>query len=74
MTAGKIVRWQLFTDEAVYRDLDRFILAAERVVNTVNRGEGTLGKLSKDPKLYNELHVGWHPTVQIATLPTAGGR
>jgi phospholipid/cholesterol/gamma-HCH transport system substrate-binding protein len=55
--AGKGTVGKLFTDETMYRDIDRFVLSAERVVNAVNRGEGTLGKLSRDPALYNELNA-----------------
>lgn len=49
-TVGK-----LFTDDAVYRELESFIRSAERVVNQVERGRGTLGRLNTDPALYNEL-------------------
>lgn len=55
--SGKGTVGKLFTDDAVFRDIDRFVQAAERVVNAVARGDGTLGKLTRDPALYNELHA-----------------
>ena len=54
---GRGTAGRLFTDEALYRDLDSFVQSAERVTDAINRGQGTLGKLSKDPALYNELRA-----------------
>ena len=31
---------KLFTDDSVYREIDRFVNAAERVTNAIARGEG----------------------------------
>ena len=53
--AGRGTVGKLFTDEAVYRDIDRFVSAAERVTSAIASGEGTLGRLTFDPKLYQEL-------------------
>jgi phospholipid/cholesterol/gamma-HCH transport system substrate-binding protein len=53
---GRGTMGKLFTDDAVYRDLDSFVKAAERVTNTINDGKGTMGKLANDPQLYNEMH------------------
>lgn len=54
---GKGTVGKLFTDDAVYRDLEAFIRSAERLVNQVERGRGTLGRLNTDPALYNELQA-----------------
>ena len=56
MRNGRGTMGKLFTDEAVYRDLDNFVKAAERVTNSINDGKGTMGKLATDPKLYDEMH------------------
>lgn len=48
---------KLFTDESLYKDLDAFVAASERVASTINNGKGTIGKLANDPKLYDELHA-----------------
>lgn len=57
LRAGKGTIGKLFTDEAVYEDLDKFVKAAERVASSVDQGKGTLGKLANDPKAYDELHA-----------------
>jgi phospholipid/cholesterol/gamma-HCH transport system substrate-binding protein len=49
-TLGKIV-----TDEALYRDIDRFVISATSVTKALNEGKGTLGSLMKDPAAYNSL-------------------
>ena len=40
---------QLFTNDALYRDLDGLVAAAEQVAQNVNSGRGTLGRLVNDP-------------------------
>jgi phospholipid/cholesterol/gamma-HCH transport system substrate-binding protein len=53
--AGRGTVGQLFTNETIYRDLERFINSAEQLTNTISSGRGTLGRLNTDPRLYNEL-------------------
>jgi phospholipid/cholesterol/gamma-HCH transport system substrate-binding protein len=53
--AGKGTVGKLFTDDGVYREIQGFVDAAERVTSAIAAGRGTLGKLTQDPKLYNEL-------------------
>ena len=53
--AGKGTVGRLFTDEAVYRDLNALIQSADRVANQIASGKGTLGQLTNDPRLHNEL-------------------
>lgn len=55
LRAGKGTVGRLFTDESVYRGIERFVRAAERVTENVAAGRGTLGKLAQDPQLYDEL-------------------
>ena len=43
--AGRGTVGKLFTDEALYRDIKRFVVAAEDVAQKVNQGRGTLGRL-----------------------------
>ena len=54
---GKGTIGKLFTDEAVYREFNALIGAAEGVVSGVNRGQGTLGKLARDDSAYRQLHA-----------------
>jgi phospholipid/cholesterol/gamma-HCH transport system substrate-binding protein len=46
---------QLFTNDSLYRELERFVASAEQVTDSISRGRGTLGRLNTDPALYNEL-------------------
>ena len=46
LRAGKGTAGKLFTDEALYRDLNRLVSAAEGVASNINRGRGTLGRLA----------------------------
>jgi phospholipid/cholesterol/gamma-HCH transport system substrate-binding protein len=55
LRAGKGTAGKLFTDDALYRELDAFVRSAERVATSVAEGRGTLGKLSNDDALYQEL-------------------
>ena len=57
LRAGKGTVGKLLTDEAVYRDFNSLIAAADRVAQTVASGKGTMGKFANDPKVYDELHA-----------------
>jgi phospholipid/cholesterol/gamma-HCH transport system substrate-binding protein len=46
---------RLFTDEALYRDMNALVHSADRVASQIATGKGTLGRLTNDPKVYNEL-------------------
>ncbi len=49
-TVGK-----LFTDDALYREFNALLGAAERVTRNIADGRGTMGQLANNPKMYNEL-------------------
>jgi phospholipid/cholesterol/gamma-HCH transport system substrate-binding protein len=68
LRAGKGTVGKLLTDEAVYRDLDSLISAADRVAKNIAGGKGTLGKFANDPKVYDELNAS------VANLVEPGGR
>ena len=53
---GKGTMGKFLTDEAVYKDLDAFLTASERVTRAIAEGHGSAGKLVNDPQLYNELN------------------
>lgn len=53
--AGRGTVGKLFTDEALYRDLNTLVQSADRVASQIAGGRGTLGRLTNDPRLYNEL-------------------
>ena len=54
---GKGTVGKLFTDDALYRDLNAFVASANGVSASINRGQGTLGKLTNDSKAYDELQA-----------------
>ncbi|MPY88032.1 MAG: MCE family protein [Luteitalea sp.] len=54
---GKGTLGKLFTDEALYRELNTLIGSADRVVANINRSRGTLGQLVNDPTAYQALRA-----------------
>ena len=48
MRAGRGTVGKLFTDDALYTEINAFVSAAEEVAANVNRGRGTLGRLANN--------------------------
>ena len=69
---GKGTVGKLFTDEAVYREFNALIGAAEGVVAGVNRGQGTLGKLARDDSAYRQLNAALTDLNQMTRSIRAG--
>ncbi len=57
LRAGKGSVGRLFTDDALYRDLQAFVASAESVAGYVRRGEGTLGQLVRNPTAYRRFEA-----------------
>lgn len=55
--AGRGTIGKLFTDEALYRDMNALVASAERVASNIAQGRGTLGRLTTDDALYRELNT-----------------
>jgi phospholipid/cholesterol/gamma-HCH transport system substrate-binding protein len=53
--SGRGTLGKLFTDDALYRDLNQLVASAERVATNVSQGRGTLGRLTTDDALYREM-------------------
>ncbi len=70
--AGRGTMGKLFTDEALYRELNAFVESANRVTDSINRGRGTLGKLTTDPKAYDELNAAMANLQDITRRISAG--
>jgi phospholipid/cholesterol/gamma-HCH transport system substrate-binding protein len=51
-TVGK-----LMTDEQLYTDLNRFVLAANELTDGIKQGRGTIGRLTTDPRAANALEA-----------------
>ncbi len=47
--AGRGTVGKLFTDEALYREVNAFVTAAEQVASTIDQGRGTLGTPGQRP-------------------------
>jgi phospholipid/cholesterol/gamma-HCH transport system substrate-binding protein len=56
MRAGKGTLGKLFTDDDLYREINKFVISAQEVAGTLSHGQGTLGMLIKDPAAYNRLN------------------
>lgn len=57
LRAGKGTVGKLLTDEALYRDFNNLIAAADRVAQNLATSKGTMGKFLNDPKVYDELNA-----------------
>jgi phospholipid/cholesterol/gamma-HCH transport system substrate-binding protein len=53
--AGRGTVGRLFTDEQLYREINRFVDAAEDVARNLSQGRGTIGRLTRDPAVANAL-------------------
>lgn len=53
--SGRGTVGRLFTDDALYREIQEFVAAAERVAEQLASGQGTAGRLIKDPAVYESL-------------------
>jgi phospholipid/cholesterol/gamma-HCH transport system substrate-binding protein len=69
---GKGTVGRLFTDDAIYREVEGFVRAAERVVTSINKGHGTIGKLTQDPALYQEIESSMRNLNQITSRIRSG--
>jgi len=55
--AGRGSVGKLFTDPALYNEMQQFSASAAVVAGYLRDGKGTLGSLAKDPAAYNELRA-----------------
>ena len=55
--SGRGTIGKLFTDEALYREINRFVDAAEDVSRNLSEGRGTIGRLARDPAAANALEA-----------------
>jgi phospholipid/cholesterol/gamma-HCH transport system substrate-binding protein len=55
--SGRGTVGKLFTDEALYRDLNSLVTSAEQVAQGLNTGRGTLGRLATNPAAAKSLEA-----------------
>jgi phospholipid/cholesterol/gamma-HCH transport system substrate-binding protein len=54
---GKGTVGKLFTDDQLYRDVDKFVDSAQVVAGYLSKGQGTIGMLVRDPAAYRQLNT-----------------
>jgi phospholipid/cholesterol/gamma-HCH transport system substrate-binding protein len=57
LRAGRGTVGKLFTDEALYREINRFVDAAEDTARNLSEGRGTIGRLARDPAAAKALEA-----------------
>lgn len=57
LRAGKGTIGKLFTEEALYKELNAFVMSAEDVTRKLSTGKGTIPQLLNDPGAYTELRA-----------------
>jgi phospholipid/cholesterol/gamma-HCH transport system substrate-binding protein len=55
--AGRGTVGQLFTDDALYREINAFVSAAQSVARNLSEGRGTIGRLANDPTAARSLEA-----------------
>jgi phospholipid/cholesterol/gamma-HCH transport system substrate-binding protein len=63
---------RLFSDDALYREMNSLVAAAEDVVQNVNAGRGTLGRLANDPTAARSLETSLQNFEAISARIRAG--
>ncbi len=72
LRSGRGTAGQLFANDSLYKELDRFIAAAQEVTANLNRGQGTMGALLKDRAAYNSLEASLKNLQAITASINAG--
>ncbi len=63
---------RLFTDEALYREIQQFVDSAGAVATNLRRGRGTLGALMNDPAAYQSLESSLRNLDEVTRRINAG--
>jgi phospholipid/cholesterol/gamma-HCH transport system substrate-binding protein len=72
MREGKGTLGKLFTDDDLYREINRFVISAQEVAGSLSNGRGTLGLLVKDPAAYNRLNAALNNLQEMTGQINAG--
>ncbi len=72
LRTGRGTVGQLFTNDQLYRELDRFLAAAHEVTANLNRGRGTVGALMTDRAAYDNLQASLRNLQAITASISAG--
>lgn len=55
ISAGRGTLGKIVNDDALYKELNQFVVSARAVTDAINHGKGTMGSLVNDPAAYNAL-------------------
>jgi phospholipid/cholesterol/gamma-HCH transport system substrate-binding protein len=72
LRAGKGTAGKLFTDDALYKEINAFVQSAQTVAQTLSNGDGTLGRLIKDPAAYKNLNASLSNLQDMTARISAG--
>ncbi len=72
LRTGRGTVGQLFTNDKLYQELDRFLAAAQEVTTNLNRGRGTIGALMSDRAAYTRLEASLKNLQDITASINAG--
>jgi phospholipid/cholesterol/gamma-HCH transport system substrate-binding protein len=70
--AGKGTVGKLFTDDAVYKEVQGLVASAEVVAGHLSRGQGTLGMLIRDPAAYRSFNAAVKDLQEMTRRINAG--
>lgn len=70
--AGRGSVGKLFTDDALYQEIQGFVGAAENVAMHLQQGRGTLGKLVQDPAAYQAMEASFRNLERMTARINAG--
>ena len=57
LRAGRGTAGKLLTDDALYNELNAFVVSAGEVTRNMNQGKGTIGRLMNDPAVHDSLRT-----------------
>jgi len=70
--SGRGTVGKLFTDDALYKEVNAFVAAAEQVARNVSQGRGTLGRLINDPAAAKALETSLQNLEVVTTRIRSG--
>lgn len=73
ISAGKGTVGRLFTDDALYEDLNKLLSNVEAITQGLNKGRGSIGRLMQDPTLAKALE-GSLKNLEVITADLRAGK
>jgi phospholipid/cholesterol/gamma-HCH transport system substrate-binding protein len=70
--SGKGTIGKVFSDDALYKEITKFVSTAEGVTSNLREGRGSLGRLIRDPAAYDRLNASLGDLQEITRRINAG--